>query len=475
MLKDVDIDVRRQAVSLLGEWAGSDPEVLRLLIDALKDPDNFTPLPSLLGAFGRQLGLEASSVQHEVGLALLRAGPAARAAVPDLKKLLASENTSERSLAATILGEIGPDAKEAVPALLKLLKEERSVRIAAAEALSRLDTSVVETIPILIDALNDEFPGISLQGGARDALRRFGKPTVSALVALLRDREPGPQVADGLGITASLEAVRRAVLAAEVLGQIGGDAAEAVPILLEAVSDRRHERDPSTGSLALRMAAATALGKIGPKATDAKQTLSRIGRDGTEPPALRLAAAEGLWRIAREAQPSGDILVELLHGTLVVPVLQPEAFEFLAELKPIPDRAPQLLAASLKSRGTAPIWDRTSVAELLGKLGAAAAPAVPALRDASGDSSLRTRSAAAFALWQIERKGGADAARALVEELRDLSGLTPDFANRRQEVVKQLGALGRIAAPAQPLLKQLLDDHDREIREAAASALKKID
>jgi HEAT repeat protein len=221
------------------------------------------------------------------------------------------------------------------------------------------------------------------------------------------------------------------------------------------------------------MAAATALGKIGPKATNAKQTLSRIGRDGTEPPALRLALAEALWRIAHEAQPTGDIVVELLHGTLVVPVLQPEAFDFLAELQPIPDRVPQLLAAFLKSRGAVPFWDRAAVVELLGKFGAAAAPAVPALRDASGDPSLRTRSEAAFALWQIERKGGADAGRALLEELRDLSGLTPDFANRRLEIVKQLGALGRNAAPAQPLLKQLLDDPDREVREAAASALKK--
>lgn len=88
--------------------------------------------------------------------------------------------------------------------------------------------------------------------------------------------------------------------AAEALGRIGPQAAEAVPALTAAVRDREW---------AVREAAVVALGLIGSKARRAADALGKALRD--EHLKVRVA---GLWAIGRVRPPASDILPALLGG-----------------------------------------------------------------------------------------------------------------------------------------------------------------
>jgi HEAT repeat protein len=95
-----------------------------------------------------------------------------------------------RAAAARWLGEFGPAAKAAVPALLKVLKgNDDTVRVKAAEALGRIHSDSEIVIPALISCLND--PRSDLRTEAAEALASWGKQSRAAvprLVQLLEDR-----------------------------------------------------------------------------------------------------------------------------------------------------------------------------------------------------------------------------------------------------------------------------------------------
>ena len=93
----------------------------------------------------------------EAAAALGEIGPDARAATPQLLKLLEDRSGEVRAAAARALGRIKPDAEQ----LLKLL-EDRSgeVRAAAARALGRIKPAAEDVVPILIDSLR--YRGASL-------------------------------------------------------------------------------------------------------------------------------------------------------------------------------------------------------------------------------------------------------------------------------------------------------------------------
>ncbi|MCS7239180.1 MAG: HEAT repeat domain-containing protein [Thermoguttaceae bacterium] len=109
--------------------------------------------------------------------------------------------------------------------------------------------------------------------------------------------------------------------AAEVLAKLGPEAAEAVPVLAEAIFDRGW-----TG----RELAAAALGEIGPSAASAVGALTTVLREDEEPP-VRMAAARALGRLASAGVvlPSEALkaLLEALKDS--DPTIQAEAAEAL--------------------------------------------------------------------------------------------------------------------------------------------------
>jgi HEAT repeat protein len=103
----------------------------------------------------------------------------------------------------------------------------------------------------------------------------------------------------------------------------------------------------------------------------------------------------------------------------------------------------------------------------LGKLGPAAAPAVPALIDALESPALLVRQNAALALGDI----GPDA-RAAVPSLTS-SLADPEWQVRRAAAVA-LGMIGPEAKPAEKALEQLTADKNSLVQKAAREALSKI-
>ena len=176
---------------------------------------------------------------------LAAAGSKAKPAVDNLVAALSDADSATRGDAAVALAAIGPDAAEAVPALSKLLagdEKEAALRYAAAYALGRIGPAaapVAETLRGLSKSEDELMASVAVWALLK--IEPENKAQVAAAVPVLRKALRGERD------LARLEA-------ATALGELGGAAASAIPIL-ELVS----EDDPLA---AVRSAAAAALGKI---------------------------------------------------------------------------------------------------------------------------------------------------------------------------------------------------------------------
>lgn len=140
-----------------------------------------------------------------------------------------------------------------------------------------------------------------------------------------------------------------------------------------------------------------------------------------------------------------------------------------------PDRAnaeiPAPVAALLTGLRSKDDGERLKAAKELGKLGAAAKSALPALENvAASDPDPDVRRVAARAFEEIRQADGATLVPALVAKLKD-----PDVAVRFK-AVKDLAALGPAAKSALPALAEVArTDADEDVRRVAGSAREKIE
>jgi HEAT repeat protein len=89
-------------------------------------------------------------------MALEKMGPAARPAIPALRRALRDEEVTVRILAASTLGVLGPDAATAVPDLIVAVKDKNEyVRVFAVTALGKIGTHARDGAEVLRNALND--------------------------------------------------------------------------------------------------------------------------------------------------------------------------------------------------------------------------------------------------------------------------------------------------------------------------------
>jgi HEAT repeat protein len=183
---------------------------------------------------------QLDAVHEGAATALGLIGPPAAPAAPVLAGALAHECPAVRLAAARALGRIGPEARVALPPLAALLvNDEGSMRSAAIEALPRIDpdwegvTDSEGALPILVARLQETG---TRAAEAADALALIGAPATSSLIQAL---------------ASDASAVRQA--AATTLGRIGPPARYAVPALTAALKDP-HDR--------VREAAAQALARM---------------------------------------------------------------------------------------------------------------------------------------------------------------------------------------------------------------------
>jgi HEAT repeat protein len=422
---DEDAVLRQWGVAMLRTVKIDSAAAMRVLLEALEDPD---------AEVRAQAAEEITSRTWSEG---------ARRAVPVLARRLHAEDCRVRHAAARTLRIVG--TARAVPDLIRLLHDpDRDVRAAAALALGALGDP--RAVPDLIAArrLHGEYEPIH-------ALGQIGGE--SALAALIDWLEPDSDT-DWQAVTA--------------LGFMGPGARAAVPALAE-----RLNRVPTD--------------------EDTVRTLGRIGGEG----AARALVA------AIEKQPAAVAALGEAAGSAGLSV-------------------PVLTAALERTAG-----EKSMAATALGRFGAAAAPAVPALLRSSEDawwfvrtesvlalgkigvrqdrvvSALRahlageSRIAAACSLVRlgegdenllsllrraVEEKGCLLAAALLAErgEAPDLvlrtaaRALTEGTGSEHEPAMRILGSLGSRAVAAVPAIRRALGRDDWSVCYAAVDALRLI-
>jgi len=373
--------------------------------------------------------VEREGIRHSTIRVVWKMDSAAKPFASDLAGMLDDENPEVRRTAADALAELAPDiSRDVVPMLEAALNhDDRQVVVPVAEALWALGAPAEQLVPVLIDIL--EAPE--------------KKPRQSR--AVLHDSPAG-----------------------QLLRKIGPEAKAAVPTFIKRL--KREEYGVAIG-------AAEALGSIGPEAADAtaalKQALQRTK-------VLSMPFVHCSWCVSRDAAvalgrigpASADVLLEATKDK--DPMVRGGAVEALRHL-PRSDAIVRSLTMLLDDEGTCV---RGLSAYALGEQGLpskrAATLLAPLLEDteewlycpgASGICSTYTvRQHAAEALLAIGPRAE-HLTTALVDVMRNTKGI--DY-----EVARLLRSLGPAAADAVPTIEQFLDDPEN--RFPAAYTLARI-
>jgi HEAT repeat protein len=461
------------------------PDAVPALIDGLADenvckgtahvlirmgPRGTGAVPALIEVLQRRNAVPG--VREEVAEALGRIGEPAAAIVPALIAALKDDNAMVRQKAAESLGWIGAPARAATPALLVTLKDDKEkVAGAACWSLGRLGGANVPRS--LLEVLQGDRDGpADVAGQALWQMGRDSKEVVPALVALL-SKPPketgrartllvllGPIAVPDLA--AALDKGEPAVqqAAAEVLGQIGPVAREAVSALAKNLQDKplpvkmaaalalaqidptRQDAVPLLADSLDNQAAVDALAFLGPNAHDAATALIAALKHRDK--AIRDAVRHALARIGPRAVPK--LIDALKNGNGDVAILAAEA---LGAILPPPTEAVAALRQALKrDRAHAAVYARA-----LSWIGPPAHDVVPDLIDLLGDAVSRADTAAA--LVRIDPAQSSKAMPVLLSEIKEKD------RNRQLAAIHAAGRLGSVAKPLVSALAEQLDDPER--------------
>jgi len=400
------------------------------------------------------------------GLVLAAAGVANAAEVDDLVDQLKSEQAEQRAAAADALGKMGTKDPKAVKALAQAVTDESAeVQRAAIRALRKIEADPKVVMPLVADALGSADPAVAIS--AVDILAEAGKRVVPNAVKALKNEkarywailvlqqvgadaaEAVPALVDVAKTEQQPEVRREAVIA---LAEIGAAAKEAVPELIELV---KTDEDP-----AIVLAATFALGSIGPAAKAALPELTSALESRED--FLRVVSAWAVAKLREQDEATMKRVVPILVRGLIdrnergvriaaakaIVDLRPDHAILLPELKDVISSAsPEMLRDSV-----------SAVASLGDK-------AVPGLIRMLRYESVRPLAAATLA--QIG-SSAAPAAPALAKALPG-SGV-----EAQREILLALGAIGSEAKEAVPAVKKLLDASDPQVRYGAVYALGKI-
>ena len=349
-----------------------------------KSPDVFADLSAGLTHQDWHVRVMACRALKELGLAGRR-----NEAIEAQVRALKDDDALVRQIALESLAELGPEAVATFPAIDDLLRRDPSsqVRVTAAHVLAQLDPSGKLSVPLLAAMLRD--PDFGLRISLLRDLNAFGPKGEAAthgLIEIIEQNDedykalrPGQnQSVRGFAVGALarvspasiavpilVKALRReqsrkdAHLAGAILqtlGQIGPEAAPAIPVLVETYNTAVNEHE--------RGSAMIALGGIGP---NARVTL----------PTILKATQEPSW---------------FVRGL---------ALEALIKIKVEPDVVVPALISALRDKQGAV---QRIAAEGLGQLGPRAKAAVPALEAASADSSFPDRPVTASAVRSMQRE-----------------------------------------------------------------------
>jgi HEAT repeat protein len=166
---------------------------------------------------------------------------------------LQDQDKTKRRHAIANLGSIGSEATDAIPALSQVLMQDDDEEIRAVAALALYKIGGKETVPALIVGMDDDFEWVRMNCAL--ALTRAGAsaegavPVLTAAIKKPENRFINP----AFHISIRQQSI-------QALGRIGPAAKDAIPPLIEALSDK---------DIQTRARAATALGCMGADAVNA--------------------------------------------------------------------------------------------------------------------------------------------------------------------------------------------------------------
>lgn len=287
-LKDKDADVRDSAISALGRIGKKSTAAVPPLIAMLGDARHWRQSASALKRIGinavpdliKQLfpkgdsdgkwSAEDRNLMRRSRDVLASMGKVAVPALTEVLHECAWRHIVAREDAAEALGQIGPQAQEAIPDLIQFVRGSRCYEEAKSESYAAQFKEV-----------HDMVVTQTREGEALAAARALGnmgavsRDAVPAIVELLSDAE------------FSNTADRKRTLA-EAMGKIGAASKSGVPMLIQLLRDEDET---------VRNSAITALGQIGPDSSAAIPTLKAIAESGQGE--TRKLAANAVRRISK--------------------------------------------------------------------------------------------------------------------------------------------------------------------------------
>jgi HEAT repeat protein len=426
---------------------------------------------------------------------LTHLGSAAKSAVGALAQALTDPNAELRWRAARALAAVGPGASDAAPALVTAMNDsETLVRAQVAHALRRIGVATPEVATALASHVTD--PSEQVRREVLKALIALPpNPEIvrPALIKALESADPTMAAAavqtfaeQGTAVVPRLieglkhkEAQYWCCLA---LGQIGPDAKDAVPGLIEVLSGDRPDvvlqalvalaeigpaSEPAVPQMvrlldspiaAVQMGAAFALGKL--RVASAVPQL-KAHETGTNDPLVKTIAAWALANIHPDDATAAAATTEVIAATKNEdPRVRAWAASGLGELSGAwgADVIPALV-------GLLQDKDRVTSANAARALAAAGKKAVPPLLTALQIKELRNQ------VLAVLLKIGPDASSAASSLAASLSDSDPEF---RRELLFVLGAMGPSAAPVVDAIVAKLNDPEMRVRYAACFALGRI-
>lgn len=280
--------------------------------------------------------------------------------LPDLLRGLRAATPDARVKAAKAIGRLGGLAEAALPKLMTATSDPvPAVREAAAQAIGLMGPAAVPHLMRLLQHEDKYVRRHAVWGLGK--LGPAAKPAVAALCAALKD--PDPRTAGG---------------AAQSLGSLGEDAVAAIPDLLETMR--------GTNIILCRLAS-KALSQIGWPAL-----VPLIANLRHHDPFVRGEAALALGWMGPMASAAVESLIEVAKTGHANPApARPDA------------TTPATVAAPVPDSPSADDTSRLQAIQALGRIGPAAAAAIPLLQAAAQDTNAAVRSAAEHALRQIQR------------------------------------------------------------------------
>jgi HEAT repeat protein len=465
---------RAYVLRALGSVGAKDPKVLPTLIERLKDSDDIVvgqtldglrqygpgaesaaaALAELLKTRGPPNMANGGSIQENVAQALAVLGPkAAKDALPVLMDTLRDKKSKDlrfRAEVAIALGAMGPAAKDAVPVL--------------ADELKSLDKNQDNQAGFYRECLLQALLGLG-DDGAAVVLGLTDAKGEDALAMALWRLQFNPTAAkaavQGLGMLVKKGSSRQACTAALALAEIGADAKPCEAALRDALK---------TKDEALRVRAAQALARIEPDARTLVPILAGSLRDAPrDVPAIGNAptfAAGSAWALGvmgPDAASAVPALVDRLKLTTQPIRANPPGAERLRDYTLEKRSWSQLMLHDLHED------DRACVLVALGRIGANAKEAIPALQAVlqDRDEPPPYRCLAAEALGKIGPSAKI-AVPALMRVLKD----DENTALLQSYAAEALGNIGADAKEALPLLKEAVTERRTLVRRAAAKSIR---